>query len=251
MPHGGELVVRTSNVEVGATEIHEHPFLKAGRYVMLSVSDTGCGMDEATQTRIFEPFFTTKDPGKGTGLGLSTVYGIVKQTGGYICVHSRPGKGTRFTIYLPPVEGVAQSILSSDTRKPTLGGSETILVLEDEESLRTLIADTLRANGYNVLQAQEGNAALDLAKNQELRIDLFLADVILPGVSGRYVAEQLLASRPTIKVLYMSGYTDDYINHRGVIGPEVMLLEKPFSLESLLLKVREVLDKPEVSAATA
>jgi two-component system, cell cycle sensor histidine kinase and response regulator CckA len=243
MPQGGELIISTSNVEIPPRTIRQHPSSEGGNYVLLSVRDTGCGMDEATRSRIFEPFFTTKDAGKGTGLGLSTVYGIVSQSGGFIDVESEPGQGSRFDIRFPSVEGSAAPPAVRERSDRASSGTESILLIEDESSLRKLIGETLRACGYSVLEAQDGQAGVALAEHSGVHIDLLVSDVILPDISGPQVAKQLLASRPSIKVLYISGYTDDYLSHRGISQDEPMLLEKPFSIGSLLAKIRSVLDR--------
>jgi CheY-like chemotaxis protein len=224
--------------------------MKPGNYAVLSVRDTGVGMDQATKARIFEPFFTTKEPGKGTGLGLSTVYGIVKQSKGYLLVDSEPGKGAGFTMFFPIVSGsVAKIPAPAPIRRPPRG-SETILMVEDEGSLRAIVSDTLRASGYRVLEADDGLRAIELSDDTAERIDLLLTDVILPGLSGRSVAERLRATRPRMKVIYMSGYTDDFIAEHGVVSPHTVLLEKPFAIALLLLKVRETLDGEPLQADT-
>jgi two-component system, cell cycle sensor histidine kinase and response regulator CckA len=250
MPNGGKLIITTATAELDQPYIRDHRFAKPGRHVMLSVSDTGTGMDKETQTHIFEPFFTTKDPGKGTGLGLSTVYGIVKQHGGHIIVYSELGLGTTFKVYFPEVDG---ALTSGNIPKPHYvlpTGNETILVVEDEDSLRKLTYNSLQSSGYTVLDAREGKEALEIAKQYNNPIHLLLTDVIMPGVSGRELADTLSGSRPEMKVLYMSGYSDDHIAHHGVLERGVALIEKPFSLESLLTKVREVLDS-RANAASA
>jgi CheY-like chemotaxis protein len=216
---------------------------------MLSIRDTGTGMSQATQSRMFEPFYTTKEAGKGTGLGLSTVYGIVKQSGGFIIVKSELGKGSDFRIYFPRAQGTGTRAQRTGTRallgRPVNGGTaraESILLVEDEGPLRKLIGDALRANGYRVLEAKDGQAGIDLGNQSDVPLDLLLTDVILPDVSGPQVAQSVAVDHPTIKVLYMSGYTDDYITQRGLANLDTILLEKPFSIASLLLKIREALD---------
>jgi|GEM_PF-674696 len=242
MPHGGKLVIRTANADIDPTYIGGHPFAKPGRYVTLSVTDTGVGMDAETRAHIFEPFFTTKEVGKGTGLGLSTVYGIVKQSGGHISVYSELGKGTVFKIYFPEAaEGTPKNQTKSS--RAVAPGVETVLLVEDEDALRQLTHECLQSSGYTVLAARDGKEAMELATNYEDAIDLLLTDVIMPEMSGPQVADALLSSRPNLKLLYMSGYTDDLISHHGVLEPEIAFLEKPFNLDSLLLKVREVLDR--------
>ncbi len=240
MPNGGRLTVRTQNIIMDESHRGGQQFIRPGTYVMLSVSDTGTGMDKETQSRIFEPFFTTKEKGKGTGLGLSTVYGIVKQSGGYVMVQSEIGNGTTFHIYLPQVEDAAekQAVPAPDAAG---GGSETILLVEDEESVRQLVRDTLTAKGYRVLEAESGEAGLELARNYHAEIELVITDVVMPGMTGREMAKQLTQSRTAMKVLYLSGYTEDAILSDGSIEPGTAFLQKPFSLQNLSRKVREVL----------
>jgi PAS domain S-box-containing protein len=242
MPHGGELLIKTANVTHSGTEFGDGAVLGSRRYVLLSVRDTGIGMDDATQSRIFEPFFTTKEPGKGTGLGLSTVYGIVSQSGGFIDVDSEPGRGTCFDIYFPSARAPALGSAERAQRHRVSGGTEAVLLVEDEDSLRVLISKSLRAHGYKVLEARDGRTALDLAAKPTVAIDLVVSDVILPDISGPQVVSRLVQGRPFLKTLYISGYTDDYISHRRVAKDEPVLLEKPFSIGALLSKIREVLD---------
>jgi len=241
MPQGGKLVMQTSNAELDATNLSQHESVKPGRYVMLSVSDTGCGMDGQTQAHIFEPFFTTKESGKGTGLGLSTVYGIVKQSEGYVWVYSEPGQGATFKIYLPQVDAVAESIIAAETADIPKG-SETVLLVEDDDSMRDLTRHCLEMGGYTVLGVQDGEAAIRMASEQKGPIHLLLTDVVMPGINGRQLAESLSVLRPNMRVLYMSGYTADLIAQRGVLEPQVALLEKPFTRDALFRKVRTVLD---------
>jgi two-component system, cell cycle sensor histidine kinase and response regulator CckA len=198
------------------------------------------GMDRETQARIFEPFFTTKEKGKGTGLGLSTVYGIVKQSGGYVMVQSEPGRGSTFHIYLPQVEGAAEkhSVASPDAAR---GGTETVLLVEDEESVRHLVRDTLAAKGYRVLEGENGESGLAVAAGHLGKIDLVITDVVMPGMGGREMAKQLVEARPGTKVLYLSGYTEDAIVSEGSIEAGTAFLQKPFTLQNLSRKVREVL----------
>jgi PAS domain S-box-containing protein len=242
MPNGGRLIIETANVDLDQSYAGAHPSVASGSYVMLAVSDTGSGMDAHTRERIFEPFFTTKEKGKGTGLGLATVYGIIKQSEGNIWVYSELGVGTTFKIYLPRV------IASVETPQPVIipasnpQGSETILLVEDEESIRLLVLGILRSRGYTVLEAGRPLDALEISRTFDRPIHLLFTDVIMPQMSGREVAEQISAARPDTKVLYMSGYTDQAIAHHGVLNPGVPFLQKPFTPEALAQKVREVLD---------
>jgi CheY-like chemotaxis protein len=211
---------------------------------MLAVSDTGVGMDAATQARIFEPFFTTKEKGRGTGLGLATVYGIVKQSGGWIWVYSEPGHGTTFKVYFPRVAEVAPPPAATPAPPASVRGTETVLVVEDDEMLLTLVEKVLKANGYTVLVAAHGGDAERVAAQHDGPIHLLMTDVVLPGLNGREVARRLEAVRRGIRVLYLSGYTDDAIVHHGVLEQGVAFLQKPFSPAVLGRKVREVLDSP-------
>jgi PAS domain S-box-containing protein len=240
MPNGGRLTIQTQNTVVDESHRRGQQFIRPGSYVMLSVSDTGMGMDKETQSRIFEPFFTTKEKGKGTGLGLSTVYGIVKQSGGYVIVQSEHGRGSSFHIYLPKALGVAERHAPPVT-DAALGGTETILLVEDEESVRQLVRDTLVAKGYQVLEAEGGEAGLELSAAHTGKIDLVITDVVMPGIGGRELVKHLSNTRPDTKVLYLSGYTEDAIVSDGSIESGTAFLQKPFSLQHLSLKVREVL----------
>jgi PAS domain S-box-containing protein len=240
MPNGGKLTMQTQNIVVDENHRRGQTFIRPGQYVMLSVSDTGMGMDKETQSRIFEPFFTTKEKGKGTGLGLSTVYGIVKQSGGYVLGQSEEGRGTKFQIYLPRVEGIAEKHAPQST-PAILGGSETVLLVEDEESVRQLVRDTLTAKGYRVVEAENGEAGLAAAAQHQGKIDLVITDVVMPGIGGRELIKHLAALRPETKVLYLSGYTEDAIISEGTIERDAAFLQKPFTLKSLSQKVREVL----------
>lgn len=240
MPAGGKLVIQTGTIVVDENHRRGQQFIHPGRYVTLSVSDTGTGMDKETQSRIFEPFFTTKEKGKGTGLGLSTVYGIVKQSAGYVMVQSEEGRGTTFHIYLPQVEGTAEKH-TTPTSDAASGGSETILLVEDEESVRQLVRDTLTTKGYKVLEAEGGEAGVSLSARHAGKIHLVITDVVMPGVGGPEMVKQLSLSRPEMKVLYLSGYTEDSIINDGSIESGTAFLQKPFSLQNLSRKVREVL----------
>jgi two-component system, cell cycle sensor histidine kinase and response regulator CckA len=242
MPGNGKLTIRTANVELDAAYTRQHPGSKPGLYVMLAVTDTGIGMDPETQAHIFEPFFTTKERDKGTGLGLATVYGVVKQSGGYIAVDSEPGKGASFSVFLPRVE---QTVVATEVSSPqmlSLRGTETILLVEDAEPLRKLAHMFLKDNGYRVLTAADGEDALQVARQHAAPIQLLLTDVVMPGINGRVLAERLGPWQPGMKVLYMSGYTDSFIAGHGVLEPGTHLLHKPFTDEVLIRKVRQVLD---------
>jgi PAS domain S-box-containing protein len=240
MPAGGRLTIRTEQMTVDEHHKRSPQFIRPGVYVTLSVSDTGTGMDRETQSRIFEPFFTTKEKGKGTGLGLSTVYGIVKQSGGYVMVQSELGRGTTFQIYLPLVEGAAEKH-SVSVPHAALGGSETILLVEDEESVRGLVRDTLSSKGYRVLEGENGEAGVAAAAGHDGKIDLIITDVVMPGMGGREMVKRLIESRPGTKVLYLSGYTEDAVISEGSTERGTAFLQKPFTLQSLSRKVREVL----------
>jgi two-component system, cell cycle sensor histidine kinase and response regulator CckA len=242
MPTGGKLRIQTANVELDQTYARNHTGSKPGRYVLLSVADTGIGMDAGTLTHIFEPFFTTKERTQGTGLGLATVYGIVKQSNGYIWVESEPGKGASFQIYLPR----HADKLAADEQKPDAGerlrGSETVLLVEDAAPLRKLAQTFLEAGGFKVFSAGSGEEALEVAARYGGTFDLLLTDVVMPGMNGRVLAEHLLPREPGMKVLYMSGYTDSFIAGHGVLEQGTHLLHKPFTEEVLIGKAREVLD---------
>ena len=241
MQNGGKIIIRTANVSLDGDLPRECSYIQPGPYVMLSVEDNGHGMDKETQSRIFEPFFTTKEKGKGTGLGLSTVYGIIKQSGGYVLAQSEVGRGTTFSIYLPRVEEPAEIAGVTRAAQSATGGSETVLLVEDEESVRQLVRETLEAKGYKVLEADHGAAALQIASDYHGPIDMLITDVVMPGMSGRELSEQLSASDPDIKILYLSGYTEDAVVHQGVLEPGTSFLQKPFTLQALARKVREVL----------
>ena len=240
MPGGGKLTIHTQNIFIDDSHRPEQQFIRPGNYVTLSVSDTGMGMDKETQSRIFEPFFTTKEKGKGTGLGLSTVYGIVKQSGGYVMVQSEQGRGTAFHIYLPKVDDAVEK-QTAPAPATALGGSETVLLVEDEESVRQLVRDTLAAKGYKVLEAEGGESGLAAAASHQGKIDLVITDVVMPGMGGRDLVKHLAKARPGTKVLYLSGYTEDAIVSDGSIESGTAFLQKPFSLQNLSRKVREVL----------
>jgi len=241
MPKGGKLTIETSNVEVAPHHTLSGPMLP-GRYAKLSVSDIGCGMDRETQTRIFEPFFTTKGQGKGTGLGLATVYGIVKQSDGHIAVESKPGQGTAFHLYLPRVNGPVEAG-EADTTGITLPyGTETVLLVEDEPAVRVLIRDTLRLFGYTVLEARHGFEAQLIGSQRTDRIDLLMTDVVMPQMSGQELADDLMRTHHDVRILYMSGYTEHAMIDQGILNSGSCFLQKPFTPEMLVRKVRAILD---------
>jgi len=245
MPTGGKLTIETRNVELDEDYVHQHLAGEPGPYVLLAVSDTGHGMDKETQQKIFEPFFSTKGEGKGTGLGLATVYGIVEQSGGYIWVYSELGQGTTFKIYLPRVEEALTVAKPAEIPAGALQGSETIVLVEDAEPVRLLAREFLGRLGYTVLEAGDGVEALAIAKGHKGSIHLLLTDVVMPGLGGPQLAEALLAQHPELKVLYMSGYTDNAIAQHGALESGIFLLEKPFTKETLARKMREVLEAGE------
>ncbi len=249
MPNGGKLTLETENMELDESYAREHEPLKPGRYVMLAVSDTGTGMSPETQAHIFEPFFTTKEVGKGTGLGLSMVYGIVKQSGGYIWVYSELNRGTTFKIYLPRVDQLAEAVGIEKRPAGVQRGTETILLVEDDAQLRALTSSVLAHCGYKVLSAAGTEEGLALCSANHRDIHLLVTDVIMPGMNGRQLAEQVKQISPRTKVLYVSGYTSNAIVHYGVLDPGLSFLPKPFSLSALVAKVREVLDGPDASQA--
>jgi len=241
MPGGGRIILETANVELGKDYVNAHQGVKPGRYVMLAVSDTGCGMSEEVRKHIFDPFFTTKPEGQGTGLGLSTVYGIAKQHGGNIWVYSEEGHGTTFKVYLPVAETQEESERPTED-KSTPRGSETILVVEDEEVVRKVAVRILSKWGYTVLEASNGRQALELLEEQNAAPDLLVTDVIMPKMGGEKLAEEYRRRFPGAKIIFMSGYTDGAMQQNGLLMPGVELLEKPFTEPSLAQKVREVLD---------
>jgi two-component system cell cycle sensor histidine kinase/response regulator CckA len=245
MPQGGQITIETRSVELDEHYTSEHAPVIAGRYVMLAVGDNGIGMSRDTREHAFDPFFTTKEAGKGTGLGLATVYGIVKQSGGYVWIYSEPELGTTLKLYFPEVSSSA-AFTASEPRtasSETSRGSETILLVEDEEAVRNLTSRILKKQGYRVMAAQHGREAMEMAAKEEGWIDLVLTDVVMPGMNGRGLVERLTGIRPRIKSLYMSGYTDDDIIRRGFIEPSKSFLQKPFTSDALLQTVRKVLDE--------
>jgi CheY-like chemotaxis protein len=243
MPDGGTLRIETANVEFDAGYPPYPRPMKAGRYVMLAVHDTGSGIAKDVLAKMFEPFFTTKEEGKGTGLGLAMVYGIVKQAGGYIWVDSVPGQGATFKIFLPRIDEPVEHEVASAPAPPR--GWETIMLVEDEASLKAITRETLEAHGYRVLEASGGNEAIEIARRVSEPIHLLLTDVVMRGMNGRVLAESLTAMRPEMRVLYMSGYTDDVIAHSGVLDARILLIEKPFTAASLVSRVADALRRPE------
>jgi PAS domain S-box-containing protein len=244
MPNGGKISIRTASVTLDDSYRPENIFIKNGPYVMIAVSDNGEGMDRETQARIFEPFFTTKEKGKGTGLGLSTVYGIIKQSGGYVFVQSELGRGTVFTIYFPRVDEPSDAIGAAPVALAAVGGTETVLLVEDEDSVRQLVRETLESRGYRVLEAANGADALTLAATHSDPIHLVITDVVMPGLNGHELVQQLQSARPGLKVLYLSGYAQDAFPSTAAADSQKTFLQKPFTLQSLSRKVREILGPP-------
>ncbi|HEY5027578.1 MAG TPA: ATP-binding protein [Candidatus Angelobacter sp.] len=243
MPQGGKITIKTANAEIDETYARQHPYINPGSYVKLTVSDTGIGMDKETQSHIFEPFFSTKVAGKGTGLGLSTVFGIVKQSAGVINVYSEPGHGTTFKVYFPRCKE-APVVIQPDEAAPLRGGTETILLVEDSTPLRELTRLLLQGCGYTVLDSGDPSEAIRIAEQHQGPLPLMITDVVMPGLSGPVLAEKLGVARPDTRVLYTSGYADDEILQHGGVGPDCAFLEKPFTRDALVRKVRELLDSP-------
>jgi two-component system, cell cycle sensor histidine kinase and response regulator CckA len=240
MPEGGKLTIETGNATLDESYAGDHPGAEPGDYVYIAMTDTGHGMDIDTREKIFEPFFTTKELGHGTGLGLSTVYGIVNQSGGAIWVYSEPGRGTTFKIYLPAVEERAGKLVKESRSLDRLRGSETILLVEDEESVRRMALTILTNLGYRTIEARSGEEALMLAEKHRGKIDLLMTDIVMPGMNGRELSEQLAALCPALKTLFTSGYTEDVIVRHGVIESGLNFIGKPYSLRALAEKIREV-----------
>ncbi len=250
MPRGGKLTIATTNVYLDEAYAGRRMVVKPGRYVQVTVTDTGCGIDEQTQARVFEPFFTTKEQGKGTGLGLATVYGIVKQSGGYIWVYSEPGRGTSFKIYLPGVEAAADTAQDIDQSEEIPRGSETILIVEDDSSLREVAYEFLQSSGYVVMSAGSPEDALHMAERHDGPIDFLLTDVIMPKMNGLELATKLRKARPEMKVLYVSGYPDTVMRDgvHGALEKGLAFLEKPYTRRALVRKIRDVLDSQGVKS---
>ena len=249
MPQGGKLTIETARVNLDDEYARQHASVRPGHYVMLAVSDTGSGMNADAQAHIFEPFFTTKGRGKGTGLGLSTVYGIVKQSGGSIWVSSEGGEGTTFKIYFPCVDEAAKEVATRAQFAESPGGSETILVVEDEEMVRRLVCQILESKGYRVLEAANGEEGLLVCQQQPLPIHIMVTDVVMPEMNGRDLAARVASIRPAMKVLFMSGYSEDAVVSDGVLDPGLTFIQKPFTPEALAWKVREVLGRSVASFA--
>ena len=242
MASGGVLTIETANIELDDKFVADHPGSSVGRYVMLAVRDTGTGIDHASQERLFEPFYTTKGPGRGTGFGLATVYGIVKQSGGSIFVQSDMGRGTSFTIFLPRSEQRMAIHAPSQDRLADLEGDETILVVEDQAEVRSVVQLALARCGYRVLMATSGSEAADIVQAYDGRIDVLITDVVMPGLTARELADRFVRQHPAGRVLYMSGYTDDTVVRRGIVEHSVDFLEKPFTPSTLLRRIRAVLN---------
>ncbi|HEY2900780.1 MAG TPA: ATP-binding protein [Polyangia bacterium] len=243
MPDGGTLTIETANVELDATHAHLHPGITPGPFVMLAVTDTGVGIDKATQARIFEPFFTTKEHGKGTGLGLSTVFGIVQQSGGHIVVESQPNQGTTFKVYFARTSAAADVHPDDPPRPVSQRGSETILLVEDEEQVRRLVGKILTEQGYRVLEAASPSEALEISRRTGEAIQLLITDIVMPQMNGRVLSERLRTERPDMEVLFMSGYADKVIGHEGVLDPDIAFLQKPITPTTLTSLVRRMLNE--------
>ncbi len=250
MPDGGKLTIETSAVEINEVYSRSHFGVQPGHYAMLCVSDTGIGMDKKTQARIFEPFFTTKEVGKGTGLGLSTVFGIVRQCGGAVWVYSEPGEGTTFKVYLPQTRRKRVRVMTMSNPR-TLDGTETVLLAEDQDEVRVITRNILKHYGYHVIEARGAHEAIALVSHSSEPIHLLLTDIVMPQMNGRDLAKIVGAKRPGIKVLYMSGYTDNSVIQHAILDPGTAYIQKPLSPEGLAKKVRQVLDEPAVDAGAS
>ena len=244
MPRGGRLTIETANVDLDAQYAKQHSYVQAGSYVMLAVSDTGIGMPEDVRAHLFEPFFTTKESGAGTGLGLSMVYGAVKQNGGHIEVSSEPSHGATFKIFLPAIQEPPDTTVDADHASRPVG-AETIVLVEDEEHVRTIASMMLRRQGYTVHAFADGPSAIAAVETMGGQLDLVITDVVMPRMNGKVLTERLLQLRPSLRVLFTSGYTANVIVHHGVLDEGVEFLSKPYSLEHLARRVREVLEKPQ------
>jgi signal transduction histidine kinase/ActR/RegA family two-component response regulator len=244
MPTGGRLTIEITSAELDDVYARQHARVKPGRYAVIAVSDTGVGMDSDTLAHAFEPFFTTKEQGKGTGLGLSTVYGIAEQAGGHVWAFSEPGVGTTFKVHLPEVRDAEEHATELTSRKPAARGAETLLLVEDEDSVRSLAREVLESQGYRVIEAEDGVEALRVAAAHDGPIQMLVTDVVMPRMGGGELAEKLAGMRPGIRVLFVSGYTDDSIIRHGVRERSSAFLQKPFALDAFAARVREVLDAP-------
>ncbi len=244
MPEGGKLTIEISNRTLDSAYAQEHPGARAGEYVRLAVSDTGYGMDQDVLSHVFEPFFTTKERGKGTGLGLSTVYGIVKQSDGYVTCYSEPGKGTSFTIYFPRTAEARERTAAPVSSVATLQGSETILLVEDEEMVRQFTKTLLENNGYTVIGVPGGKEALAAVREHNCEFAMLVTDVVMPQMSGRELAQKLLVLCPKVKIFFVSGYTGNAIFHRGMLDPGINFMQKPFDSREFLARIREILNRP-------
>jgi CheY-like chemotaxis protein len=246
MPEGGELTIETSSAFLDEEYCRNNPEVAPGQYVLISVSDTGSGMTPEAVSRAFEPFFTTKVVGQGTGLGLSQVYGFVKQSGGHVKIYSEPGHGTTVKVYLPRLAAGAPVVESASVRTPGQSLGETILVVEDDPDVRAYIVEVLRELDYEVLEAKDASAALELSEHKNGQIDLLLSDVVLPGLNGRELAHRIQARWPELKVLYMTGYSRNAIVHQGRLDPGVEVIQKPVTQADLASRIRAVLDDPRL-----